>query len=133
MTPHDWDAVMKLASWEPGYAAVEREARHYLDQLPFETRTTDELVEALYPAQWARGNGILARRRIYKALKALSIRALADCCERGPERKRKHSSNMINPWLWHAATTHNSEWLGHAKRCPHCGGELTNTLTSGVN
>lgn len=127
MTPFQWDAIMYTAvPWQEAYATVEREARHVLDNDPTldGNLSTAELVERLYSEEWARGDGITARKRIFKALRALTTRGLADCCHRGEERRLRHSNKMVRPWLWHAPTSPNSEAQGNAKACPHCGGLL---------
>lgn len=127
MTPFQWDNAMHPTSpWQVAYGEVEREARYTLENDP--TLDTDmstaALVERLYPEEWARGKGITARKRIFKALRALTTRGLADCCHRGAERRLRHSNKMVRPWLWHAPTSPNSEAQGNAKACPHCGGLL---------
>lgn len=79
--------------------------------------TTSELVEVLYPLQFAIGDGIMARNRIFKALKQLATRGLQDYCTKAtiPNKYGKFG------WLWHArnirgADTRNYEqlfkWVG---------------------
>lgn len=129
MIPADWNRLLHPdVAWQTAYATVEAQARAHLSANPiFDGRkgiSTDELVEALYPEALARGDGILARKRIYKALKALTTRGLADCCERGEERLLKHSkTRKVRPWLWHEPGQVNAEAAGK-KFCPHCGGVL---------
>lgn len=127
MTPQDWNEILAPAKpWQTAYAAVEQYARAHLLANPcFDAGcSTEELVEALYPSRLAIGDGILARRRIYKALAALATRGLADCATRGPERKLNKIGAKIKPWLWHEPTTPNPEAQAGKNTCPHCGGEL---------
>lgn len=108
------DIVQTLASalhpgnsWEIAYPVVEHEARAWLEQLNeypgsgASSITTEELVEALWPEAVARGDMILRRSRLYKALAALAEHGLSDCCTKGPERKLKHGNRVVRPWLWH--------------------------------
>lgn len=124
MFAHEWNRALHAnVPWQEAYATVEREARQVLSfhgsLFAGETLTTDELVETLYKEADARGDGILARKRIYKALLALATHGLADCATRGEERALKHNRNkIIRPWLWHAPKA------PEVKKCPHCQGEL---------
>lgn len=105
MMPGEWNAILAPSvGWKEAYAAVEREARAHLQLsvLGEDTVGTTELVEQLYPEQFARGEGITARKRLFKALAALTTHGLSDCCTRGPERPLKHSKKMVRGWLWHA-------------------------------
>mgnify|MGYP003559721779 FL=1 len=128
MTPAQWNAL--LAPAVPAieaYKSVEEAARLHLSMNPLFTEvgiTTNELVEALYPEALARGDGVLARARIYKALAALATRGLADCATRGQPRKLKHMNKTVRPWLWHEPGEKNPEAQDGVKRCPHCNGEL---------
>lgn len=129
MTPQQWnEALAEGVAWQKAYAEVEKQARAHLIANPcFDAGcTTEELVEALYPAKLALGDGILARKRIFKALKALATRGLADCASRGPARVlgNRKSGVKIRPWLWHDPTEPNDEAEGSGKTCPHCGGAL---------
>lgn len=114
--------------WKDAYTRVEVEARSYLQQCtdPGEQITTSELVEGLFPEQFARGDGITARKRIFDALAALAKHQLGDCCTRGVPRKLKHRSRMVRPWLWHMPQVEfNPEaTVKPGKACPHCGGML---------
>lgn len=87
--------------WQKAYADVEAAVKGYLEG-GGDTLSTNELVEALWPEQFARGEGITARRRLYKALLALATHGLADYCERGPEKKLRHGTRVIQPWVWRA-------------------------------
>lgn len=105
------DVVQSLAAalhpangWEVAYPVVAHEARAMLDsgdEGDNQMWTTEETVEALWPEALARGEMILRRQRLYKALAALAEHELSDCCTKGPERKLKHGGKMIRPWLWH--------------------------------
>jgi hypothetical protein len=119
--PTDFNAALAPAvEWREAYAAVEREARALLilNGDPRENYTTAEMVEALYPEALARGDGITARKRIFKALAALATKGLADCATRGEPRKLRHANKMVRPWLWHAPAERNDE---AGQICPHCG------------
>lgn len=123
----DWTTLLAPSvEWREAYAHVEREARSYLSGFGEDWCTTMDLAEALFPEALARGEGITARKRIYKALAALATRQLADCCTRGELRKLKHGTKMVRPWLWHApGVEFNSEYQPDKQStCPHCGGTL---------
>lgn len=127
MTPADWNTVLApTMGWQAAYAVVEREAREFLSRQLASTQpatfTTSELAEALYPEKLARGDGITARKRLFKALAALATHDLADCASRGEPRKLKHTNKTVRPWIWHAPTKPNNE--AGARVCPHCGGAL---------
>lgn len=123
MTPTDWSIILgPQVEWPDAYAAVEREARAWLTrQDEFSDYTTTELVEALYPEQFARGDGIKLRKRMFKALAALALHDLADCCTKGTPRRLKHSKKMVTPWNWHSPR---EPAPPAPKLCPHCGKEL---------
>lgn len=119
-----WDNLLKAdVPWQQAYASVETAVLALMATPAMAGRqlTTNELVEAIYPESLARGDGILARNRIYKALMALAPRGLACYASRGEERKRAHSNIKIRPWVWHAAGQPNTE---HMQRCPKCGQEI---------
>lgn len=126
MTPSQWNiALAPSVAWQSAYADVEKQARAHLTANPCidDGCSTEELVEALYPLRLAQGDGILARRRIYKALAALATRGLADCATRGaPRNLGKTKNTKIRPWLWHEPREKNPESKGNI--CPHCGGAL---------
>ncbi len=108
--------------WNLAYPIVERETRAVLKHDPRagEGLTTTELVEILYPEKLAKGDGITARKRIFKALAALATRSLADCASRGEPRRLKHLHRTVKPWIWHLPGALNSE--ATVAKCPHCGG-----------
>jgi hypothetical protein len=130
MTPFDWDKAMAPnVPWQEAYATVERMARAHLEHNPMldGDLSTADLVDALYPEEWARGEGVTARKRIFKSLAALATRGLAAYCHRGPERKLAHSAKMVRPWLWHAPREANVEAQAAGFKpitCPHCGGRF---------
>lgn len=110
--------------WKEAYQHVELTTRAWIinsPRLAHEPISTNELVEAMYPEALAIGAGIAARHRIFKALMALATHGLADCCTRGPERKRAHSNLPIRPWLWHHPKERNIEAVN---KCPQCGQEI---------
>lgn len=122
---HVWNATLAPdVGWKLAYAEVERVSRIMLTArpVPGDGHTTAEMVELLYPEAQARGDGILARRRIFKALDALATRGLADCAHRGAERKVKHGTRMIRPWRWHEPRQPNEEALANV--CSKCGRPL---------
>lgn len=118
--PHDWDeALAPEKQWQAAYGFVEERVKHLFDELQNPRHfATDELVEFLYPGDWARGAGITARKRIYTALRALAKHGLADYCEPGPQRKLKHTGKLVTPLIWRAPPP------AEPKLCPHCGGVL---------
>jgi hypothetical protein len=131
MTPAEWNEAMSKP-WQTAYAAVERAARKYLHAMnDDEYLTTAELVEELYPERFARGDGITARRRIFKALLATRNKTgepamLADCRERGPEQPRRGTrGQMIRPWHWFKPGNEGAAFKPDdtpPRVCPHCGG-----------
>lgn len=121
MTPADWNAALAPhVGWQAAYGTVENAVKLAFASpvLDGQTLSTSALVEALYPEQFARGEGITARKRIYKALAALATRGLAAYATRGPERLLKHTNKLVRPWLWHSAAPI------EVAKCPHCGKEI---------
>lgn len=116
---NDWRGLqVALATdndWHSAYAYVEETVRGRLSDpdtvarlhLEQDTLSTTDLVELLWPQQFVQGDGILARKRLYKALKALATRGLADCCERGQQEERVIGGvkRFAHPWRWHAPKT----------------------------
>jgi len=93
--------------WQSAYGTVQRMARLHLEAnvLIEAPLSTAQLVEALYPEREALGvAGQHARRRIFKALQALSTRGLAGYCHRG-EPKTNKMKQTVRPWLWHPVGT----------------------------
>jgi hypothetical protein len=97
-----WDeAIGPNVKWQDAYPQVAAGARAALMRFPSGgNRTTAALVEALYPEHMATGPGIWARNRLFKALSALTVRSLADCCTQGPPQKARFGA--IRRWSWHA-------------------------------
>jgi hypothetical protein len=121
MTPAQWnEALAPNVPWQTAYPPVGEAARAYLaaELAPGDLISTNTLVEALYPAQFARGEGITARRRIYTALAALTKHGLSDCTTKGEPQRMKRTTKYVRPNLWHAPKAK------AAATCPHCGGEL---------
>lgn len=106
MKPADWDEILAPSvPWQDAYAIVEREVRAFILATPagrVSYLTTDEVVSGLYPEQFAKKEGVTARKRLYKALAALATKGLADCVTRGEPRRLGNTKKMIRPWLWHA-------------------------------
>lgn len=88
--------------WSIAYPVVAHEARLLLEGTGEALLwTTEDVVNTLWPEALARGDMILRRQRLYKALAALAEHELSDCCTKGPERRLKHGGKMVRPWLWH--------------------------------
>lgn len=103
LRPFDWNAALHPGvNWKQAYATVALEARAHLLKLDpsREPLSTNELVEALYPEALSRGEGITARKRIYKALFALAEHSLADCATQGAAYKNRMGQTR-RPWSWH--------------------------------
>lgn len=120
MTPSQWNEILhKSQHWKDAYAAVNREARLILDPVPRDSpMSTSELVEALYPVAFSRGEGINARNRLYAALASLAVHDLADCCHRGAPTKRVSYGGVkiIHPWVWHTAGTANTDSIERKRK-----------------
>lgn len=104
-SPSYWNTMLAASQpWASAYAAVEEAVRRRLTRpdLGQPRLSTAELVEALYPEAQARGDGITARKRLFKALAALAKHQLKGYCEPGPTRKLKHGSREITPLIWRA-------------------------------
>lgn len=100
----EWDRLLAPEiEWQRAYRSVGSEAKRVLDALPFAaTLTTAELVEALYPQQYARDKaGLDARQRIFRALAAMATRDLARYASRGEPRQLKKLKKVVRPWIWH--------------------------------
>ena len=121
MRPSEWNELLAPANgWEVVNPVVAREARAHLE-LVDGTISTRDLVEALYPAAFARVDAITLRSRLYKrCLPELAKRDLQDCATRGPETPARYGrkGQRNRPWLWHAPRAVDQ------KTCPHCGGVL---------
>lgn len=103
-------ALQPTIPWAVAYSAVETAviatlsepdtiARLHLEQ---QTLSTKELVELLWPETLARGAGITARKRLFKALAALATRGLAPYCTQGEPTRNKRLGRDIRPWRWHS-------------------------------
>lgn len=105
MTPSEWNAVLAPdQDWKPAYAAVEQQVKLLFAHNPLyaqDTLSTAALVEALYPETYARGEGQVARRRMFKALQALAPRGLSAYATKGPAKMNKMRVS-VRPWLWRA-------------------------------
>lgn len=124
---NDWRGLqVALAAdngWQSAYAYVEETVRERLSDpdtvarlhLEADTLSTTALVELLWPEQFAKGDGITARKRLYKALKALATRGLADCAERGVSEERVIGGvkRFARPWRWHAPRAVKVDILTH--------------------
>lgn len=102
MLPNEWNAAMNGTPWQDAYAAVEREVKAAFAHNPLlehDTLSTSGLVEVLYPETYARGDGALARRRIFKALQALATRGLSAYASQGPSKLNRMKVS-VRPWFW---------------------------------
>lgn len=133
MTISEWNKTLAPdVPWKEAYALVAEQSKAILISRGIERGaenmlTTSELVELLYPGQFARGEGILARQRIYKALLAQAIRDMADCCMRDTAvKKGYYMGKKVQGWRWHAPTGEpHAEAKGvRRKLCPHCGQDI---------
>lgn len=83
--------------------AVAVQVQALLDEGLRTSYTTPELVERLYPAQMARGEGLTARKRLYTLLLELADKELGRYATRGePEEHPLYKGKMIRRWTWHA-------------------------------
>lgn len=141
MTPQDWNTALAVhVPRQIAYGVIEREARALLGQRANDAPllSTAELGERLYPATAARGDGILARKRLFRGLLAISDKApgapgLSDCATLGEARASKNArfgATMVRPRLWHAPRASlvpnvtQAVASGLAVICPHCGKEI---------
>lgn len=119
MNAAEWNAILAPhVPWQDAYVAVEREARAYLVLTDAKLLSTTELADALYPPADMRGEaGIGARRRLFKALAALTNHGLQDCCTRAEPCKSRRGLRTVRPWLWHtprvpiSLTERDRKWL----------------------
>lgn len=129
MIPREWNAALaaNVRAREANATVATRVRELLAHDVRFhdDSISTNELVEILYPAQYARGEGITARNRLFKCLFALTTRELSDCCTRGPASKTKSSVGFMHnkrPWLWHHPTVPNGEIASNSrlslKGCP---------------
>ena len=118
MKPAEWNNLLAPEiDWRSCYPQVAGEVRKVLSHLGTgEDRTTQELVSALYPEELAVGPGILARRRLFRAIMALAATDLVDCCYKGAPRYLRHTRKQVRPWIWHTPKP--------TKCCPTCGQSL---------
>ena len=108
MIPAEWTArLAPEIEWREAYATVAEQAKLHLQHnvLVGEEVSTAELVEAMFPQALARGDGITARRRIFKALEANATRALKGYCHKGASRKATIGNRQVRPWRWHPPMT----------------------------
>jgi hypothetical protein len=103
MTPAQWNAYIALDAPPIRFRrAVEHAARVHLSTLATDERiSTEELVEALYPRDVAKGTlaGDTARTNIYAALARLAQGGLEDCAVKG-EVNGMFMGKPKRPWLW---------------------------------
>lgn len=95
--PPIWDDLLDpRVSHRDAYADVAGIVRRELVAFNGELISTNALVDFLIGRQEI---SAYTRKRLYKALAALSTRGLADCVTKGEPVKRKFG--MIRPNLWH--------------------------------
>lgn len=145
MTPEQWNkALAPEVPWPEAYAVVEREVRALLTAERGCVFATAEVVQEIYQEHPTSHDpvGMDARRRIFKALRALATRGLKDCCTKGePEPSTTFAGRTIQRWRWHAP--HSEQLSEHGNgvgpiaatfiaaatptapiRCPRCGHRL---------
>lgn len=115
MTPHEYNTLLSAEGWSSIVPVLAREIRAYLEiEAPDPPLSTKDLMEGLYPQQFARGDGITMRQKMTRILiDVLSKNELADCCTRGEAIIRR--KRLVRPCFWHAPKP---------KICEHCGKEL---------
>ena len=104
-----------------GYAVVIVEAKATLDALPEgQQLTTTQLVERLFPEATARGDGIAARQRIFRALaRAAKATSFRDYVSKGPMKRWMGKASY--PTIWHKSDgTIAKDGKGQIT-CPVCG------------
>lgn len=118
LTPAEWEILM-ARSWQNSYPSVLSQARAELEKLPAEDEiTTNELVELLFPEASARGAGIDARKKVYKALRAAQKHGgMEGYWHPGPARR--YMGHNINPPVWHRFNQDHVK--GIQIECPCCG------------
>lgn len=102
MTPDEWNKLLaESVPWRQAYLSVAREAKAYLEiTQPAEPLSTAEMVEALYPAEEARGSaGICARRRMFRAFAALAEHDMSAWVTKGEPRRNKFGKTVV-PLRW---------------------------------
>jgi len=120
MTPDEWNNLLAdSVPWRQAYTSVAREAKAYLEiSQPSGALSTAELVEALYPAEQARGSaGIVARHRMFRALAALADHDMISWVTKGEPRRNKFGKTVV-PLRWRPYVE------PAAPVCPHCGGKI---------
>jgi hypothetical protein len=120
----DYRQVMPEVHWKDAYPYIQREVRAYLRTVePLETRSTNELLDALLPDHG--GDTIVARKRVYSALERMidpitGEHYLADCFDYSEPRRVRWSQKLIRQKLWHYPTPH-APTPPAEKTCPTCG------------
>jgi hypothetical protein len=105
MTPPEWNVALAPESdWHKAYAAAQNAAMAWLEtQPPDMTFSTNELIEALYPAALAKGDGIFARRRMFRGIiaGANNNKSIAPYVTRSAPVMHPGFHKMVRPWIWH--------------------------------
>ena len=90
--------------WQAAYEAVAEHVKGMFDAGDPMAYSTSELVEHIWPKIFSRGpEQLVARKRMFQALAALSKYQLKRYCEHGPVREMKnHKGKLIVPLIWRA-------------------------------
>ncbi len=126
MTPIEWDNLL-ARNWRDCYPQVFEEAKRQLGTYNKDVElTTTELVEAMYPEQFARGNMIARRQKIFKALKAAQGHGgLRGYWHLGTERR--YMGRPFRPPVWHRYLEEHDQGDPHEVECPVCGHKFNPT------
>ena len=119
MTPAEWTTAFSNGGL-PKWSTVETEVKSILELVAWDDPIpTRDLMEALWPKQFAIGDGIGYRTKLIKLICEKSIR-LTGWFTR--ESVRIRYGRQTRPYLWHSPRP--------ANVCPHCGGTLNALVTS---
>lgn len=122
MTPAQWTELLADKSWPEAYPLIEKLVRATLANVSADRSwSTEELVNCICPKaacppahpqssnKLGQPEHADTRDKLFRALKALAPRGLADCCHRGPARKMRGIGRIIRPWLWHCSGPANND------------------------
>lgn len=108
------------ASWKPAYMALAEAIVEVLDKgnkqyLP------GALIEAIYPETMARGDGILARKRMFKGLRALAGHQFKACVKQGAPVS--FHGRVLKPYIWFKPQDYEGTWPPTLEtQCTRCKG-----------
>lgn len=93
------EALAPDRHWREAYAAVKKSVVQFLSEHGDKKFSAIELVEAMMPAAETRGAGAnTARRRMFKALRALAHMELKEWVTKGAPRKVFGKLTAVNLW-----------------------------------